>query len=99
MTLQYTAMRPCLSTRPWVLALAIHFAAVGLVALPMLQNTAMAQEASLQQVRQFDIPAGPVSAASTVSLPRRASSSAVTESWGRGAWERPTNGWFFRLLP
>ena len=60
MTLQYSATRPRLRPRQRALALAIHFAAAGFVALPIWPATAMAQPTS-QQYQQYDIPAGPVS--------------------------------------
>ncbi|MCL7930504.1 TonB-dependent siderophore receptor [Halomonas llamarensis] len=56
-----TATRP-LPKRRRALALAVHLAAAGLLATPLLSLPAMAQT-SQQQTRQYDIPAGPVSTA------------------------------------
>lgn len=62
-TLQAHPVSPHPSLRRRALALAIHLAAAGLVALPMLPATAMAQPTSQQQVREYAIPAGPVTTA------------------------------------
>lgn len=68
MTLQSSATQPSFGSarlphRRRALALAVHLAAAGLVALPMLSAPAVAQEANQQQVRHYDIPAGPVGTA------------------------------------
>lgn len=60
MTYKPSSIQPPLRARRRTLALAIHLAAAGLVAIP---TTALAQQASQQQVQQYDIPAGPVSSA------------------------------------
>ena len=50
--------QPTLNRR--ALALAVHFAAAGLLAVPQLSQTAMAQTTQ-QQTRHYDIASGPVS--------------------------------------
>lgn len=60
MTYKPSSIQPPLRARRRMLAMAIHLAAAGLVAIP---TTALAQQTSQQQVQQYNIPAGPVSTA------------------------------------
>ncbi|SDJ30798.1 TonB-dependent siderophore receptor [Billgrantia gudaonensis] len=63
MTLHNSDTQPRRRARPRMLALAIHLAAAGVIVQPLWPAAAIAQPTSQSQVRQYDIPAGPVSTA------------------------------------